>query len=185
MDSENQMEEKEASSNKKSWDFSTIDIISMILFTLCFIGQFIVLFFYKSQLDLIFLEYIAYAVFALAAILGIWPIIIFKRKGGVSKGESYINTQEIVIEGLYGILRHPQYLSLILLSLGITLLNQSLISLILTVFIIILTYQWTLSEDKRLIEKFGDKYKQYKAKVPRLNLIFGIIKYFRNKNENG
>jgi len=181
MDSEKQFQENKKRSIKRGWEFSTIDIISMLIFILCFIGQFLVLFFYEGQLDINFLEYIAYGVFGLGGFLGIMPVIIFKRKGGVLKGESYINTQEIVTTGLYAIIRHPQYLSFILLSLGITLLNQSWISLILTIAIIVLTYQWTYSEDKNLIKKFGKKYEQYKEKVPRLNLIYGIIKYFIRK----
>jgi len=182
MDSEKQIQENKKGSIKRGWGFSTIEIISMIIFTLCFIGQFFVLFFYESQLDIIFLEYIAYTVFALAAFLGIMPIIIFKRKGAVGKGESYVNTRELITTGLYAIIRHPQYLSFILISLGITLFNQSWISLILTILIIVLTYQWTYSEDKSSFEKFGKKYEQYKEKVPRLNLIYGIIKYLIRKS---
>jgi protein-S-isoprenylcysteine O-methyltransferase Ste14 len=181
MESEKQIQNNETRSTQKRWDFSPLDKISMVLFGVLFIIQFIVLFLYEGQLDLFFLEITAYFVFGLGAILGIMPIIIFKKKGGVSKGDSYINTQKIVTTGLYAIIRHPQYLSFILLSTGITLLHQTWISLLLTGFIILLTYIWTFREDKRLIEKFGDKYSQYKENVPRLNIILGLIYYCYNK----
>jgi protein-S-isoprenylcysteine O-methyltransferase Ste14 len=183
----NAEEEKRKTKSKNKvgrddWEFSTLDKISMTIFTLCFIAQFSILFFYEGPLDLLSLEIFGYIFFGLGALFGILPIIIFKRKGGVSRGESYINTQQIVTTGLYAFVRHPQYLSFIFLSLGLTLLSQTWINLILTVLIIILTYQWTFSEDKRLIDKFGEVYKQYKAKVPRFNLIWGVIKYVIRKN---
>ena len=96
----------------------------------------------------------------------------------MEKGKSYLNTTKVVEKGPYAIIRHPQYLGGILFTISITLWTQIWLSLILSITIIILTYQWTYTEDKNLIDKFGDDYKKYKVKVPRLNPILGIIKYF-------
>ena len=83
--------------------------------------------------------------------------------------------------GPYAIIRHPQYLGGILFTITISFWTQIFLSLILSIIIIILTYQWTYAEDKKLIEKFGEEYKRYIAKVPRLNPILGIIRYFIRK----
>jgi len=184
MESEKQIQNNEPRSNEKGWNFSPLDKISMVIFTILFLIQFVLLFLYEGQLDLFFLEIMAYFVFGLGAFLGIIPIIFFKRKGGVSKGDSYINTQNIVTTGPYAIIRHPQYLSFILLSTGISLLHQTWISLLLTGFIILLTYFWTFHEDKILIRKFGDEYIKYKERVPRLNILLGIIYYFLKQNKD-
>ena len=40
--------------------------------------------------------------------MGLLPIITFRRKGGVAKGESYIKTTVLVDTGIYAIVRHPQ-----------------------------------------------------------------------------
>lgn len=153
-------------------------IFVSIVFILAFIGQFILLFFYNNELGLNFLKYIGWFLWGLSAILGVIPIIYFKRKGGVKKGESYIKTSKLVTNGPYAIIRHPQYLSFILLVFGFTLITQSWISLILTIIITVMTYLWSFQEEKKLIEKFGNDYITYQKEVPRFYLLIGLIKYF-------
>ena len=41
-----------------------------------------------------------------------------------------------------------------------------------------------IEEEKGNIEKFGDAYRDYMKRVPRINLIAGIIKQIRSKREN-
>jgi protein-S-isoprenylcysteine O-methyltransferase Ste14 len=162
----------------EKWQFSTIDKILTSIFTLAFIGQFVLLFIYNNKLNLKYLEYTGYVLWGISIIFAVLPMIILKRKGKAPKGKSYTHTQKIVTTGLYAIVRHPQYFAGIILTISITCITQSWISLILTVLLIILTYQWTYSEDKSLIEKFGEQYEEYKGNVPRLNPILGIIYYF-------
>ncbi|MBD3189501.1 MAG: DUF1295 domain-containing protein [Candidatus Heimdallarchaeota archaeon] len=161
----------------KGWEMTGPEILLGIVFTLVLVGQIVLLFFYNNELGLAFLKYIGWGFWGLSGILGILPIIILKIKGGVKKGESYVNTSKLVTTGLYALIRHPQYLSFMLLSTSITLITQSWISLILNGVIIVLTYLWGWRADKSLLEKFGEEYKEYKEQVPRFNLLFGIIKY--------
>jgi len=172
-------EDKDKSNNNNNkWEFTFRGVIGAIVFTLAFIGQFILLFFYNNELGLNFLEYIGWFLWGLSAIFGTIPIIYFKRKGGVNKGESYINTSKLVTSGPYAIIRHPQYLSFILIAFGFTLITQSWISLILTILVTIMTYVFSFQEEKKLNEKFGDDYKNYQKEVPRFYLLFGLVKYF-------
>jgi len=89
-----------------------------------------------------------------------------------------MKTSKLVDNGTYAIIRHPQYLAGILLSISITFWVQSWLSIIFTVIVIFLIYQWTYSEDKMLIKKFGKEYLEYKRKVARLNPFVGVVLYF-------
>ncbi|MFX1328138.1 MAG: methyltransferase family protein [Promethearchaeota archaeon] len=165
--------------NKKKTSFG--DFIFTAIFTISFIIQIILMFLFFNELDLIILIYMGYVIWVFSLYFGFISFWIFKRHGGVEKGKSYVHTTKLVENGPYAIIRHPQYLGGILFTISITLWTQIWLSLILTVIIVILTYQWTYREDKNLIDKFGEDYKRYKEKVPRLNPILGIIKYFIQK----
>lgn len=168
-------------SKNTGWGSSFLSVFFSIVFALAFIGQFILLFFYNNELGLDFLKYIGWFFWCLSAILGPLPIIYFKRQGGVQQGESYIKTSRLVTNGPYAIIRHPQYLSFILIVIGFTLITQSWISLILTILVTIMTYVFTFQEEKKLIEQFGDDYIAYQDEVPRFYLVIGLTKYFFRK----
>ncbi|MFX1499697.1 MAG: methyltransferase family protein [Promethearchaeota archaeon] len=164
------------SEEKKKFDIK--DIIVTTVFTLCFIIQIVLMFLFFNELQLIVLVYLGYIIWGFSLYFAFISFWTFKKRGGVEKGKSYLHTTKVVDKGPYAIIRHPQYLGGILFSISITLWTQLLISLILSIIIILLTYQWTYVEDKNLIEKFGEEYKIYREKVPRLNPLLGIIKYF-------
>ena len=77
-------------------------------------------------------------------------------------------TPHVITKGVFSTVRHPIYLSAILLYLGQILLTLSLASLAL--WIIIVIFYWFISrhEEKLLIERFGEEYVQYMKKVPML-----------------
>ena len=52
---------------------------------------------------------IGWLVWAFGMTLVMAPIVMFPRKGGVTKGKSFVNTTRLVDTGIYGIVRHPQY----------------------------------------------------------------------------
>jgi len=159
--------------------------IFTIIYTITFIFQIIMLFILKPIFYFLFLTIIGWILFGFSLYFALIPFLIFKKRGDVETGKSYTHTKKVVKDGVYAIIRHPQYLGRILFSISITLWNPVWLNIILTIVIIILTYQWTYSEDKILIEKFGEIYASYKKKVPRLNPILGIIKYLVYKEKNG
>ncbi|MFX1574684.1 MAG: methyltransferase family protein [Promethearchaeota archaeon] len=158
--------------------FNLRDIVFTTLFTVSFIIQIILMFLFSNELGIIILVYIGYIIWGFSLYFGLITFWTFKKKGGVEKGKSYVYTTKLVENGPYAIVRHPQYLGGMLFSISITFWTQIFLSLFLSIIIIILTYQWTYVEDKNLIEKFGEDYKKYKLKVPRLNPILGTIRYF-------
>ena len=157
--------------------FSIFEIFLTSIFTISFIIQIVLMFIYYNEFGITFLIFIGLIIWIFSIYLGFIPFRTFKKRGEVVKDKSYIRTTKLVDKGPYAIVRHPQYLGGILFTISITLWTQVGLSLILTILIIILTYQWTFTEEKQLINKFGNSYKAYKKQVPRLNLILGLIKF--------
>ena len=110
------------------------------------------------------------------------PILVFPKRGCVPKGKSFIATTRLVNIGIYAVIRHPQYNGGIYAIFVTTLLWYSnLLFAILGVIGTIHTYLSIQEEDKRLINKFGDEYRDYMNQVPGMNIFLGIIKLIQNK----
>lgn len=163
--------------------FSIRDIFFTIIFTIAFLIQISIMIFVYNDLGLTFLTYIGWIVWLFSLYFALIPFFKFKKRGEVEKGKNYTQTTKLVKDGPYAVVRHPQYLGGILFTISITLWSQVWLSLVLSILIVILTYQWTYSEDNKLIEKFGKDYESYKKKVPRLNPILGIIKYLSQRKK--
>jgi protein-S-isoprenylcysteine O-methyltransferase Ste14 len=97
-------------------------------------------------------------------VFGMLPVYEFRKKGGVSKGQSYIHTTKVVDTGIYSIVRHPQYITFMMWALSGILLFQHWIVILLGVPSIPLTYIDLIREDKDCINRFGDTYKAYMKK---------------------
>jgi len=112
------------------------------------------------------------------------PMVIFPRRGGVPKGKSFVHTTRLVDTGIYGVVRHPQYLGGILAIFVATLLLYPhwLFAVLGIPGAMILCWS-TRAEEWRLIERFGSEYQTYMQKAPRMNLILGIVRlYGRRKS---
>jgi len=135
-------------------------------------------FLYKPGLPV--LEHIGWTTLAVSAVFGWLPILAFRKKGGVSKGKSYIQTTVLVDSGIYAVVRHPQYLSFILLSLALLLLAQHWLITWFGIVAMALVYIGILPDaDQDGIKRFGDEYQRYMQKVPRINFLVGIIRLVR------
>ena len=72
----------------------------------------------------------------------------------------------VIRKGVFGIVRHPLYISEILLYLGLLFLNTSLAGLAVWVISIAFLHYISRHEEKLLLERFGDEYRQYMKDVP-------------------
>ena len=133
-------------------------------------------FFYQNEMGIDVLVHLGFFLWCLSALFGVAPIIIFRRRGGVARGESYMMTTKIVDTGIYSIVRHPQYLAGFLLIIALALMTQHWLSLVAGIIAFIAFYLDTLKVDHTLIEKFGDGYKEYIRRVPKFNFLLGILK---------
>ena len=68
----------------------------------------------------------------------------------------------LVSSGIYAKIRHPIYLSLILLHIGYPLIFRSFTALLSTLVWAAFIVVWTSFEEKNLEKKFGEKYVAYK-----------------------
>ena len=156
-------------------------IIFSILLTISAIGQIILSFLLYNEDGISILRNIGWIVLWISAIFGWVPIYTFKKWGGVQKGNSYIKTTILVDRGIYSIVRHPQYLAGILISISLPLIAQNWIVLVLGIISILIHYFDTFEEEKAALEQFGEQYKGYMELVPRVNFIIGIIRLFWKK----
>ena len=81
---------------------------------------------------------------------------------------------KIVNNGVFSKLRHPLYLSAIIINLGISLAFGVVLTFLIAVCSIFHWIMTALKEEEFLLQKFGDKYKQYKKKV-RWRFLPGIF----------
>jgi len=124
---------------------------------------------------------LGWIVWAVGMALVMAPIVMFPRRGGVPKGRSFVYTTRLVDTGVYAIIRHPQYLGGILaIFVATPLFYPHWLFVVLGIPGVVILYWSTIVEEKQLIERFGDDYSFYMRRVPRMKLILGIIRFWRN-----
>jgi protein-S-isoprenylcysteine O-methyltransferase Ste14/NAD-dependent dihydropyrimidine dehydrogenase PreA subunit len=109
--------------------------------------------------------------------------IYFKRDGKPGEGKGLMDTTVLVDSGTYAIVRHPMLLGSILLMIAAILISQQWLVAIVGVIVSALTYRTQVKLEKGLLVKFGDDYKRYMEKVPRMNFLLGIIKRLRRSGK--
>jgi len=169
------------SPEREPWKPTWKDIALFTFFGILFVGQVVYCFISYNGAGWDSVLYIGWAVFAFSMILGWLSRIAFQVKGKAPEGESFIHTSVVVESGIYAVVRHPMYLSGILVFVSLVLISQHWLSLIFSIPIIVYFYISTWSEERSSIEKFGDDYRKYMQRVPRMNLIWGIIRLWRRQ----
>ena len=131
------------------------------------------------------LQWIGWGIWVLSAVFGIAPIFILRRRGGVAKGKSYVETTHLVDTSLYAIVRHPQYLAGILFNVSMMLLAQNWVVILLGTISAALLYIDIQSADREGIKKFSDEYRRYMQRVPQVNFILGGVRLMRSNRTSG
>lgn len=93
----------------------------------------------------------------------------------VSRGWKLIYRAEgrLVTEGIYGRIRHPQYLGMFVLILGTLIQWPTLITLIMAPVLAFAYYRLSCREEQDLEAQFGQLFREYKAQVPAFIPRFG------------
>ena len=74
---------------------------------------------------------------------------------------------DLITTGIFAHVRHPMYLRIILTYLGWIIATFSLLTFIPWILIVALYVKMANHEEKQLEERFGEKYEEYKRKVPK------------------
>ncbi|MFZ2330824.1 MAG: isoprenylcysteine carboxylmethyltransferase family protein [Atribacterota bacterium] len=75
---------------------------------------------------------------------------------------------EIATDGVFTIVRHPLYFGSILIFFGFVVLSYSVLAFLVWLVICFFYYFITIYEEKLLIRRYGEKYKEYQKRVPML-----------------
>jgi protein-S-isoprenylcysteine O-methyltransferase Ste14 len=74
----------------------------------------------------------------------------------------------LVTRGIYGVIRHPSYLGLLINALGWALAFRSAVGLLLTALLIPVLLARIRAEERLLRAQFGAEYEAYQARTSRL-----------------
>jgi len=75
---------------------------------------------------------------------------------------------ELVTDGPYGLTRHPMYTGLVVMVLGAALAWDSLLTLLLALLLLVPFFFHTVYEEALFEKHFGEAYREYQRRVPRL-----------------
>ncbi|MDY6918163.1 MAG: isoprenylcysteine carboxylmethyltransferase family protein [Chloroflexota bacterium] len=121
-------------------------------------------------------QYVGIALFAVAGVVFMvhgYMLIVPRRR----KGWGYVGG--LVDTGLYGLVRHPLYLGVIVMFIAAILVGQSWPVAAVTVPGIAVMYWSMFLEERWNRQRFGDEYVGYMQRVPRVNIFAGIIRMVR------
>jgi len=106
---------------------------------------------------------LAFTLGTILLILNFYIKILAQRQIGVIP--TLKTKAKLVTTGIYGIVRHPLYLSNALLAIGMAVLLKSMFALLCSIPYLLLFLPIIYFEEKNLLEKYGQDYKEYKRKV--------------------
>jgi protein-S-isoprenylcysteine O-methyltransferase Ste14 len=98
---------------------------------------------------------------------GAWFGVNGVRETTLKVAETH-RTERIVTQGVYSIVRHPQYLGGLLAHMGVSFLVSAAYSLLSSPLMILLILLISWKEEKELIIEFHEEYDDYKKNVPML-----------------
>lgn len=104
-------------------------------------------------------QIISWILLILSAWFGIAGFVTLHRKGK-AEGD-FENTTVLVKSGVYGMIRHPLYFSLLLLGTGIMMKNLTLPSVSAGLVNLIALGFTASTEEKEMVAKFGQQYRDY------------------------
>jgi protein-S-isoprenylcysteine O-methyltransferase Ste14 len=112
------------------------------------------------------IRWLGVILFAVGGALRIWPVFVLGRRfsGLVAIQPGHT----LVTSGIYGIIRHPSYLGLLVNSLGWALAFRSLVGVLLVVCLIPPLLARIRAEEALLRSQFGAEYDGYRSRSWRL-----------------
>ncbi|NIN72957.1 MAG: hypothetical protein GTO46_13725 [Gemmatimonadetes bacterium] len=117
----------------------------------------------------------------LAPLFFVPPFFLLMKHGRIEAGQSYSCTTKVVDRGVYGVVRHPQYVGYALLAIGFAMRTQHIISWALAMLAVAFFYLQALAEERFCVRQLGAEYAAYMKQVPRFNFVGGFIRSLLEK----
>jgi len=112
------------------------------------------------------IRWLGVVLFVVGGALCIWPVFVlgnrFSGLVAIQPGHT------LVTNGIYGVIRHPSYLGLLMNSLGWAFAFRSLVGVLLAVLIVPPLVARISAEERLLSSQFGDEYDAYRNRTWRL-----------------
>ena len=112
------------------------------------------------------IRWLGVVLFGVGGALRIWPVFVlgnrFSGLVAIQPGHT------LVTNGIYGVIRHPSYLGLLMNSLGWAFAFRSLVGVLLAVLIVPPLVARISAEERLLSSQFGDEYDAYRNRTWRL-----------------
>ena len=112
------------------------------------------------------LRWLGVVLFIAGGVLRIWPVFVlghrFSGLVAIQPGHTLVTT------GMYGVIRHPSYLGLLVNALGWAFAFRSGVGILLTALTILPLVARIRSEETLLHTQFGAEYDAYRARTSRL-----------------
>jgi protein-S-isoprenylcysteine O-methyltransferase Ste14 len=111
-------------------------------------------------------RWLGVALFAIGGALRIWPVFVLGRRfsGLVAIQPGH----RLVTSGVYGVIRHPSYLGLLINALGWALAFRSGVGVLLTALLVPPLLARIHAEERLLRDQFGSEYEAYCRRTWRL-----------------
>ena len=111
-------------------------------------------------------RWLGVVLFAAGGALRMWPVFVLGRRFSglvaIQRGHT------LVTQGVYGVIRHPSYLGLLVSSLGWALAFRSGLGVLLTALLIPPLIARINAEERLLCSHFGEEYDAYRRRTSRL-----------------
>jgi protein-S-isoprenylcysteine O-methyltransferase Ste14 len=112
------------------------------------------------------IRWLGVVLFAAGGALRIWPVFVLGDRFSGLVAIQHGHT--LVTSGVYGVIRHPSYLGLLVNSLGWRLAFRSGVGVLLTALLILPLLARIRAEERLLHKQFEDEYGAYCARTSRL-----------------
>lgn len=167
---------KERATGEPPGATTPLDMALMIIEGLLALGQVVLCFLFYNHAGWTVVLVLGWALLAASLFLGWRAIVDLLNKGQAPEGESWHQTGVVVDTGVYGLVRHPMYLSFMLVPLALICLAQHWLSAILGVCLVAILIYEMVREERDNLDKFGPAYEDYMQRVPRMNLLSGLLR---------
>ena len=157
--------------------------LTFILLFLQLIGGIIYGVLFGPSWDLQALFYFGWVILVLGFLFVLSSLMYFRKRGKPVEGRGIMTTTVLVESGMYGIVRHPQFLGIVLMMCASILISQHWFFVLVGVPPILSIPKLAQNSEEHLIAKFGDDYKRYMRRVPRMNLFLGIFRFAKRRKE--